>query len=42
LEEGEQLTAGVTPDLVRLSVGLESIEYIFADLETGFRASKAG
>jgi O-acetylhomoserine (thiol)-lyase len=42
LEEGEQLTAGVTPDLVRLSVGLESIEDIFADLETGFRASKAG
>jgi O-acetylhomoserine (thiol)-lyase len=42
LEEGEQLTTGVTPDLVRLSVGLESIEDIFADLETGFRASKAG
>jgi O-acetylhomoserine (thiol)-lyase len=40
LEEGEQLTTGVTPDLVRLSVGLESIEDILADLETGFRASK--
>ncbi len=29
----EQLTAGVTPDLVRLSVGLESIEDLIADLK---------
>jgi O-acetylhomoserine (thiol)-lyase len=40
LTEAEQTTAGVTPDMVRLSVGLESIEDILADLETGFRAAK--
>ncbi len=42
LTEAEQLTAGVTPDLVRLCVGLESIEDILADLEAGFRAAKGG
>ncbi len=36
----EQLAAGVTSDLVRLSVGIESIEDIQADLEAGFRAAK--
>lgn len=36
----EQLTGGVTPGLVRLSVGLEGIADILADLETGFRAAK--
>ncbi|MBP2370049.1 bifunctional o-acetylhomoserine/o-acetylserine sulfhydrylase [Pseudonocardia parietis] len=36
----EQLAAGVAPGLVRLSVGLEGIEDIKADLDTGFRASK--
>jgi O-acetylhomoserine (thiol)-lyase len=36
----EQLTAGVTPGLVRLAVGLENINDILADLETGFRAAK--
>ncbi len=40
LTEAEQTTTGVTPDLVRLSVGLESIEDILADLEAGFRAAK--
>jgi O-acetylhomoserine (thiol)-lyase len=42
LTEAEQLTAGVTPDLVRLCVGLESIDDILADLETGFRSAKGG
>jgi O-acetylhomoserine (thiol)-lyase len=37
----EQATTGVTPDLVRLSVGIESIEDILADLDAGFRAAKA-
>ena len=37
----EQLTTGVTEDLVRLSVGLESVPDIQADLEAGFRAAKA-
>lgn len=36
----EQLAAGVTPGLVRLAVGLENINDILADLETGFRAAK--
>jgi O-acetylhomoserine (thiol)-lyase len=36
----EQTAAGVTPDLVRLSVGIESIDDITADLEAGFRAAK--
>jgi len=36
-----QLTAGVTPGLVRLSVGLEHIDDIKADLEAGFAASRA-
>ncbi|MCU1459386.1 MAG: O-acetylhomoserine sulfhydrylase [Actinomycetia bacterium] len=40
LEEAEQISAGVTPGLVRLSVGIESIEDILADLDAGFRAAK--
>jgi O-acetylhomoserine (thiol)-lyase len=36
----EQVAAGVTPELVRLSVGIESIDDILGDLETGFRAAK--
>lgn len=40
LSPEEQLDAGVTPGLVRLSLGLENIEDIKADLEAGFKASK--
>ena len=40
LTEAEQISTGVHPGLVRLSVGLESIDDILADLETGFRAAK--
>ena len=40
LSEEEQASTGVFPGLVRLSVGLESIEDILADLEAGFRAAK--
>jgi O-acetylhomoserine (thiol)-lyase len=36
----QQLTAGVTPGLVRLSVGLEHIDDIIADLEAGFAHAK--
>jgi O-acetylhomoserine (thiol)-lyase len=36
----QQLTAGVTPGLVRLSVGLEHIDDILADLASGFAAAK--
>ena len=38
LTEDEQASTGVHPGLVRLSVGLESIEDIVADLELGFAA----
>jgi O-acetylhomoserine (thiol)-lyase len=41
LTAAEQATAGVTPDLVRLSVGIESLDDITADLEAGFRAAKS-
>jgi O-acetylhomoserine (thiol)-lyase len=41
LTPDEQRTAGVTPGLVRLSVGLEGVEDLLADLEAGFRAAKA-
>lgn len=37
LTESEQKTAGVTPDLVRVSVGLEHIEDIKADFEQAFQ-----
>ena len=40
LTEDEQRSAGVNPGLVRLSVGLESIDDILADLELGFAAIK--
>jgi O-acetylhomoserine (thiol)-lyase len=36
----EQKSTGVFPGLVRLSVGLETIEDILADLEAGFAAAK--
>ncbi len=41
LTEEEQAATGVYPGLVRLSVGLESIDDILADLDAGFRAAKA-
>ncbi|MDP9934467.1 O-acetylhomoserine (thiol)-lyase [Paenarthrobacter nicotinovorans] len=36
----QQLVAGVNPGLVRLSVGIEHVDDIIADLEAGFRAAK--
>ncbi len=36
----QQLTTGVTPGLVRLSVGLENIADLTADLEAGFAAAR--
>jgi len=40
LTEAEQVSSGVTQDLVRLCIGIESVEDILADLELGFRAAK--
>jgi len=41
LTPAEQLESGVTPGLVRLSVGIEHIDDILADLEAGFRAAQS-
>ena len=38
LTEAEQAASGVRPGLVRLSVGLETLDDIIADLEAGFAA----
>jgi O-acetylhomoserine (thiol)-lyase len=38
LDETEQLAAGVTPDFVRLSVGIEDIEDLLADLDQALKA----
>ncbi|EKU49768.1 MULTISPECIES: bifunctional o-acetylhomoserine/o-acetylserine sulfhydrylase [Brevibacterium] len=41
LDEAVQAAAGVNPALVRLSVGLEGIDDIIADLDAGFAAAAA-
>ncbi|OHT78738.1 bifunctional o-acetylhomoserine/o-acetylserine sulfhydrylase [Mycobacteroides chelonae] len=38
LAPAEQVASGVTPGLVRLAVGIEGIDDILADLDTGFAA----
>ena len=40
LTADEQASAGVSPELIRLSVGIESLDDITADLDAGFRAAK--
>lgn len=39
LTEAERLEAGITPGLIRLSIGLESPRYLVADLERGLSAA---
>jgi O-acetylhomoserine (thiol)-lyase len=41
LTEAEQAESGVTPDYIRVSVGIESIEDIKADLDQALKASQA-
>jgi O-acetylhomoserine (thiol)-lyase len=41
LNEQEQVSTGVEPGLVRLSVGIETIDDIIADLDKGFAAAKS-
>ena len=41
LSEEEQLTAGVTPDMIRLSVGIEDIDDILWDLDQALGKSSA-
>jgi len=40
--DADRLSAGVTPGLVRLAVGIEHIDDILADLDQGFAAAAAG
>jgi len=40
LSESEQKTAGVAPDLIRVSVGLEHIDDIQEDFEEAFSAAR--
>jgi O-acetylhomoserine (thiol)-lyase len=42
LTDAEQTATGVTPDFVRLSVGLEHIDDILQDLEQALRAATSG
>jgi O-acetylhomoserine (thiol)-lyase len=39
LSEEEQRATGVTPEMIRLSVGIEDIRDILADLDTGLRSA---
>jgi O-acetylhomoserine (thiol)-lyase len=39
LEPAEREAAGVTPDLIRLSVGIEDVDDLTRDLDTALRAS---
>ncbi|MFG2133302.1 O-acetylhomoserine aminocarboxypropyltransferase/cysteine synthase family protein [Streptomyces sp. NPDC048751] len=39
LDAGQQAAAGVIPGLVRLSVGIEGVDDLIADLEAGLRAA---
>jgi O-acetylhomoserine (thiol)-lyase len=41
LSPEEQALSAVTPGLVRLSVGIETLDDLLADLEAGFRAAKS-
>lgn len=41
LNDGQQLEAGVSKDLVRLSVGIEDVDDLIWDLEQAIRASQA-
>jgi O-acetylhomoserine (thiol)-lyase len=38
LSDEEQRSAGVSPDLIRVSVGIEHIDDIIADFDQAFRA----
>ena len=42
LTEEEQLASGTTPDLVRLSVGIEDVEDIISDIDQAIEAATSG
>ena len=39
LSEAEQIAAGVSPDLIRVSVGIENIDDIIADFDQALKSS---
>jgi len=40
LSDEEQLTAGVTPDMIRLSVGIEDVDDILWDIDQALAKAK--
>ena len=40
LSEAEQIAAGVSPDLIRLSVGIENIDDIMADFDQALNSAR--
>jgi len=42
LNEEEQIAAGVTPDMIRISVGLESVDDILWDIDQALEKSQQG
>jgi O-acetylhomoserine (thiol)-lyase len=42
LSEEQQLSTGVTPDFIRLSIGIEHIDDILADLDQALKAVNSG
>jgi O-acetylhomoserine (thiol)-lyase len=41
LSEQEQIATGVTPDFIRLSVGIEAVNDLLADLDRALRIATA-
>ena len=41
LDEQERIDSGVTPDMIRISVGIEHIDDIIHDFDQSFKASSA-
>ena len=41
LSEDEQISSGVTPDFIRLSVGIENVDDIVADIDQALKASQS-
>ena len=40
MSEEEQISAGITPDMIRISVGLETIDDILWDLDQALEKSQ--
>jgi len=41
LSEEQQIACGVSPDLIRLSIGIENIDDILADIDQALAASQS-